>query len=178
MKPRSRRGTRSISEVRGERDLMSDYVNLKIASGLLISAMTPNANAQDVAPTAIPASTCLHSPPISIPENKLLHFDSPIRIPSAYLVAFKCEKALAVDTANTAAHRSQVLPDTLPTSQANCAALASAYAARFGGSVGSVWCSLGLRGFSITGISEAGIANLAQDDRIEFVEPDMVATTS
>ena len=44
----------------------------------------------------------LHEPPISIPENKLLHFDSPIRIPNAYLVAFKCEKALAVYTANTA----------------------------------------------------------------------------
>jgi hypothetical protein len=63
--------------------------------------------------------------------------------------------------------------------QANCVALASAYAARFGGSVGSVWCSFGgFRGFSITGISEAGIAELAKDDRVEFVEPDMVATTS
>jgi hypothetical protein len=157
---------------------MSDYVNLTIASGLLISAMTLNANAQDVAPPAVPAPTCLHSPPISIPENKLVHFDSPIRIPNAYLVGFKCDKALAADTANTAAHRSQVLPDTLPTSQANCAALASAYAARFGGGVGSVWCSLGLRAFSITGISVAAIAVLAQDDRVEYVEPDMVATAS
>src|SRR3977135_3653925 len=103
--------------------------------------MTLNANARDVAPPAVPASTCLHSPAISIPENKLLHFDSPIRIPNAFLVQFKCEKALAVYTANTATHRSQVLSGTLPTSQTNCIALASAYAARFGGSVGSVWCS-------------------------------------
>jgi hypothetical protein len=157
---------------------MSDYVNSAIASALLIGAMTLNANAQDVAPPAVPASTCSHSPPISIPENKLLHFDSPIRIPNAYLVGFKCDKALAVDKPNTAAHRSQVLPDTLPTSQANCAALASAYAARFGGSVGSVWCGLGLRAFSIARISEAAIAVLAQDDRVEYVEPDMVATNS
>jgi hypothetical protein len=72
-----------------------------------------------------------------------------------------------------------VLSGTLPTSQANCVALASAFAARFGGSVGSVWCSFGgFRGFSITGISEAGIADLAKDDRVEFVEPDMVATAS
>jgi hypothetical protein len=155
---------------------MNDYVNLAIASGLLISAMTPNANAQHVAPPAIAASTCLHSPPISIPENKLLHFDSPIRIPNAYLVAFKCEKALAVDTANTAAHRSQVIPDTLPTSQANCAALASAFAVRYGGTVGPVWCSAKqFRAFSIKGISEEGIADLARDPRVEFVEPDMVA---
>ena len=138
--------------------------------------MTLNVNAQDVAPPALPASACVHEPPISIPENKLLHFDSPIRIPNAYLVQFKCEKALAVHTPNTASHRSQVLSGTLPTSHANCVALASAYAARFGGSVGSVWCSVGFRGFSITGISEAGIADLAMDDRIEFVEPDMVAT--
>jgi hypothetical protein len=157
---------------------MSDSVNLAIASVALISATSLNANAQDVAPPALSVSTCLHSPPISIPENKLLNFDSPVRIPNAYLVGFKCEKALALDTPNTAAHRSQVLPDTLPTSQANCAALASAYAARFGGSVGSVWCSFGFRGFSITGISETGIAGLAQDDRVEYVEPDMVATTS
>ena len=157
---------------------MRDYVSLAIACGLLISAMTLNANAQDVAPPALP-SACVHEPPISIPENKLLNFDSPIRIPNAYLVQFKCEKALAVYTPNTASHRSQVLSATLPTSQTNCVALASAYAARFGGSVGSVWCSLGgFRGFSITGISEAGIAALAKDDRVEFVEPDMVATTS
>ena len=157
---------------------MDDHLILAIASGLLMSAMTLNANALDVAPPALPASACLHEPPISIPENKLLHFDSPIRIPNAYLVAFKCDKALAVHTANTAAHRSQVLPGTLPTSQTNCVALASAYAARFGGNAGSVWCSFGIRGFSITGISEAGIADLAKDDRVEFVEPDMVATTS
>lgn len=157
---------------------MNDHLILAIAIGLLMNAMTLSANAQDVARPQLPGSACLHEPPISIPENKLLHFDSPIRIPNAYLVAFKCEKALAVYTANTAAHQSQVLPGTLPTSQANCVALASAYAARFGGSAGSVWCSFGFRGFNITGISEAGIADLAKDDRVEFVEPDMVATTS
>ncbi len=157
---------------------MKNYLFLAIASGLLISAMTFNVNAQDVAPPALRASACVHEPPISIPENKLLHFDSPIRIPNSYLVQFKCEKALAVYKANAASHRSQVLAGTLPTSQANCVALASAYAARFGGSVGSVWCSVGvLRGFSIFGISEAGIVDLAMDDRVEFVEPDMVATT-
>ena len=157
---------------------MKDHLIFAIAIGLLMNAITLNANAQDVARPALPASACLHEPPISIPENKLLHFDSPIRIPNAYLVAFKCEKALAVYTANTAAHQSQVVPGTLPTSQAKCVALASAYAVRFGGSAGSVWCGFGFRGFSITGISEAGIADLAKDDRVEFVEPDMVATTS
>jgi len=158
---------------------MNNYLILAIACGLLINAMTLNVNVQDVAPPALPASACVHEPPISIPENKLVHFDSPIRIPNDYLVQFKCEKALAVYTPNTASHRSQVLSGTLPTSQANCVALASAYAARFGGSVGSVWCSFGgFRGFSITGISEAGIADLAKDDRVEFVEPDMVATAS
>src|ERR1700676_4356325 len=114
---------------------MNNYLILAIASGLLINAMTLNVNAQEVAPPALPASACVHEPPISIPENKLLHFDSPIRIPNSYLVQFKCEKALAVYAPNTASHRSQVLSATLPTSQANCVALASAYAARFGGSV-------------------------------------------
>jgi len=56
---------------------MMDYINMAIASGVLITATTLNANALDVAPPALPVSTCLHSPPISIPENKLLHFDSP-----------------------------------------------------------------------------------------------------
>jgi hypothetical protein len=97
---------------------MNNYLILAIASGLLINAMTLNVNAQDVAPPTLPASACVHEPPISIPENKLLHFDSPIRIPNAYLVQFKCEKALAVDTTNTASHRSQVLLGTLPTNQA------------------------------------------------------------
>src|SRR5882724_2085572 len=114
---------------------MSDFVNLAIASGLLISALTPNANAHDVAPTALPASVCLHEPPISIPENKLLHFDSSIRIPDSYLVGFKCDGALALVKVNSTAHRLQVLPDTFPTSSTNCTALASAYAERFGGRV-------------------------------------------
>jgi hypothetical protein len=156
---------------------MNNYLIFAIASGLT-NAMPLNVNAQDVAPPALPASACVHEPPINIPENKLLHFDRPIRIPNAYLVQFKCEEVLAVYAPNTASHRSQVSLGTLPTSQANCVALASAYAARFGGSVGSVWCSFrGFRGFSITGISEVGIADLAKDDRVEFVEPDMVATT-
>ncbi|MGC2030607.1 MAG: hypothetical protein WA642_11345 [Steroidobacteraceae bacterium] len=155
---------------------MNDCLSLVIVSGLLINAMAL-ANAQDVAPPAIPASACIHDPPISIPKNKLLNFNSPNRVPNAYLVGFKCDKTL--DTANTAAHRSQVLPNTLPTSPANCAALASAYAVRFGGNVGGVWCnSFGFRGFSITGISEAAISDLAQDDRVEYVEPDEFASTS
>jgi hypothetical protein len=95
---------------------MNNYLILAIASGLLINAMTVNVNAQEVAPPALPTSACVHEPPISIPENRLLHFDSPIRIPNAYLVQFKCEKALAVYTPNTASHRSQVLSGTLPTS--------------------------------------------------------------
>jgi hypothetical protein len=158
---------------------MNNYLILASASGLLINAMTLNVNAQDVAPPALPASACVHEPPISIPENKLLHFDSPTRIPNAYLIQFKCDGALALVKVNSAAHRSQVLPDMFPTSSTNCTALASAYAERFGGRVSGVWCSGGLlRGFGITGISEAAIVVLAQDDRVEFIEPDMVATTS
>jgi hypothetical protein len=156
---------------------MSNYVNLAIASALLIGGVTLNANAQDVAPPPVPASTCFHEPPISIPENKLLHFDSSIRIPGSYLVRFKCDGALALVKVNSTAHRSQVLPDMFPASSTNCTALASAYAKRFGGRVSGVWCSGGfLRGFGITGISEAAIVVLAQDDRIEYVEPNMVAT--
>jgi hypothetical protein len=155
---------------------MNDRLRLVIASGLLVNAMTL-ASAQGVAPPAIPPSACPHDPPISIPKNKLLNFDSPKRVPNAYLVGFKCAKALNENGTNSAAHRSLVLPNTLPTSPANCAALASAYAVRFGGSVGSVWCSFGFRGFSITGISEAAISDLAQDDRVEYVEPDEFATT-
>jgi hypothetical protein len=109
----------------------------------------------------------------------LLNFDSSSRVPNTYIVGFNCDKALSQNITNSAAHRSQVLPDMLPTNPANCAALASAYVARFGGSVVTVWCSpRGLRAFVINGISEPAIADLAQDDRVEYVEPDMYATTS
>jgi hypothetical protein len=64
---------------------MNDHLILAIASGLLMNAMTLNVNAQDVATPALPASACVHEPPISIRYNKLLHLDSPIRIPNAYL---------------------------------------------------------------------------------------------
>jgi hypothetical protein len=96
---------------------MSNYVNLAIASALLIGWVTLNANAQDVAPRPLPASTCFHETPISIPENKLLHFDSSIRIPDSYLIGFKCDGALTLVKVNSAAHRSQVLPDMFPTSR-------------------------------------------------------------
>jgi len=156
---------------------MDAYSNLVFfASGLLIVTLTVNVNAQDTKATEQQTSMCRHSPPISIPETKLLHFDSPNRIPNAFIVAFKCDEALAKDSPKSSALRSQVLPGTMPTSQANCAALAAAFVARFGGHLGSVWCNLGLRAFSITEISEATIAILAKDDRVEYVEPDMVAT--
>jgi hypothetical protein len=157
---------------------MNRYLDLAIASGLLLNTITLT-NAQAVAPSENSASTCFHELAFQIPKNKLLNFDSASRVPNTYIVNFMCEKVLAQITTKTAAHRSQVLPDTLPTSPANCAALASAFVARFGGSVFRVWCSIGaVRGFEVKGISEAAIANLAQDDRVEFVEAEVYATTS
>jgi len=152
---------------------MNRYLGLAIASGLLFNTITLT-NAQAATPSENPASTCFHEPAFQIPKNKLLHFDSASRVPNTYIVSFMCEKALAQIITRSAAHRSQVLPDTLPTSPVNCAALASAFVARFGGSVFTVWCGIGgVRGFVIKGISEAAIADLAQDDRVEYVEPDM-----
>jgi hypothetical protein len=157
---------------------MNHYLDLAIASGLIFNAITV-ANAQGVASSDLPETTCFHQTPFRIPKNKLLHFDSASRVPNTYIVGFNCDKALARITTNSAAHRSQVLPNTMPTSPANCAALASAYVARFGGSIVSVWCSGGaLRAIAISGITEAAIADLAQDDRVEYVEPDMYATAS
>ena len=122
-----------------------------------------------------PASTCFHQSPISIPKDKLIHFDSPNRVPNAYLVGLKCDKALAQNATDSAAHRSQVLPNMLPTSPENCAALASAYVSRFGGKIVGVWCRPRgtLRGFGIHEISKKAIADLAQDDRVEYVELDV-----
>jgi hypothetical protein len=99
---------------------MNSHLILSIASGLLVSAVTFNSDAQYVAARVLPASACRHEPPISIPASKLINFDSPVRIPNAYLVAFKCDKALAVYKANAGSRRSQVLRGMLPTSQANC----------------------------------------------------------
>lgn len=97
-----------------------------------------------------------------------------------YLVGLKCDKALAQNATDSAAHESQVLPDTLPATPASCTTLASAYVARFGGKVVGVWCGPGktLRGFGISGISEEAIAELAQDDRVEYVEPDVYTPTT
>jgi hypothetical protein len=127
-----------------------------------------------------PASPCFHETPIRIPKDKLVFFGSPNRIPRAYIVEFKCDKALAQTAKDSAAHRSQVLRNTLPTSQENCAAIASAYVARFGGKVVGVWCRPRgtLRGFGIHGISKKAIADLAQDDRVEYVEPDVYGHTA
>jgi hypothetical protein len=136
---------------------MNRYLDLAIASGLLFNTITLT-NAQAVAPSENPASRCLHEPTFQIPKNKLLNFDSANRVPNTYIVSFMCDKALAHITTKSAAHRSQVLPDTLPTSPGNCSALASAFVARFGGSVFIVWCGIGgVRGFVIKGISEAAI---------------------
>jgi hypothetical protein len=56
-----------------------------------------------------PASTCFHESPISIPKDKLVHLDNPNRVPNAYLVGLKCDKALAQNATDFAAHRSQAL---------------------------------------------------------------------
>lgn len=154
---------------------MNPCLNLAIASGLLFIAITPS-NIQAAAPSENSASTCIHESEFQIPKNKLLNFGCASRVPNSYIIAFMGETALAKITMKSAAHRSEVLPDVLPTSLANCAALASAFAARFGGSVFTVWCGIGgVRGFAIKGISEAAIADLAQDDRVEFVEADELA---
>ncbi len=147
------------------------YLVSMVLSGLLAI----NVNAQSRKPSETPkshASVCSYNA-LYIPETKLLHFDSPGRIANQYLVSFKCDEALAKDGVNPTSLKSQVLSGTLPTSQENCTALASAYVARFGGHLDSVWCRFKLRAFSITDISESAIANLAKDPRVEFVESNM-----
>jgi hypothetical protein len=126
-------------------------------------------------PKAASASTCVHFPPINIPEDKLLHFDSQIRVRNSFMVAFKCDDGLIRDVSQYSALRTQILPEKMPTNEENCVLLAKAYVARFGGHLRGVWFNGALRGFGISDISDASIAILAMDDRVEYVEPDMVA---
>ena len=157
---------------------MKTYLLLALVSCASLAGTIKNdMPAREIVASRLTVSKCEHDSPFDIPENKLIHFDSPGRIADSYLVGFQCDKVLASYVKNKNWHRLLVLPDTLPTSQANCAALASALANRYGGNVGSVWCRGRLRAFSIKGISEAKIADLAKDARVEYVEPDMVATT-
>jgi len=122
--------------------------------------------------------------PVVIPPSKLLHFDSPIRIPNRYMVKFKDDKALATDVSARNAADMKIAPSMLPDSEANIKWLANsisiAYQQKEGktNAILGVWTRPGGRGFGVEGISESDIAELAHDPRVEFVEPDMYAQAS
>src|SRR5258708_21988737 len=60
-----------------------------------------------------------------IPQSKLLHFDSAIRIPHRYLVKFKDDAALANDIVGSNLSAMKIAPNILPNSAENIKHLAN-----------------------------------------------------
>jgi len=128
-----------------------------------------------------PPSNDPATPDVVIPPSKLLHFDSQIRIPNRYMVKFKDDKALAADVSARNAADMKIAPSLLPDSETNIKSLANSISTTYQQKEGKtntilgVWTRPGGRGFGVEGISEGDITELAQDPRVEFVEPDMYA---
>jgi len=106
-----------------------------------------------------------------------LHLPAQTRIAGQYEIVFKAPAALAdlvamKPAARAAALKGAVLPKTLPLSDADVHALATAIAASVGGHSLIIFpASNGAGGrFTISGVTEASMRTLAADPRIEVIE--------
>ena len=109
------------------------------------------------------------------PSSKLLHFDSPNRVPEQYVVAFKEHVELLRDVPPSVARKLKVSPNTIPNDPKSIEKLAEDLAAAYHGHLG-VWVR-GFAGFEIKDISEPSIKRMAIDPRIQFIQPEVYAHT-
>lgn len=153
-----------------------------ITTGTIDAAIDMNTPAMsDVGDPGDPYNPPVGPPEPVIPPSKLLNFDSPIRIPGEYMITFKGDGDLAKDVPTTLLQSLSVGPGILPNTPASITALANAMSAwyqqkeKIPNTILGIWTLGGLRGFAVRGISDSDIAELAQDPRIKFIEPNMSA---
>jgi hypothetical protein len=121
----------------------------------------------------------LHSPqPLKpvVPRSKLLHFCYPGRIPGVFFVKIKNDEDLAKDISPSDLKRLKILPGLVPNSKAKCVELGQALAEKHRAKLAETYCTDELRTFVVRDISDADAAALAQDPRVEYLEPDMPTT--
>jgi hypothetical protein len=152
-----------------------------------ISAMSIHASASEVNPNTFTDSTRsapdmnnIGVPAYVVPETKLLHFDSPIRIPNQYLVKFKDDDSLAkipLDGYRSIKIAPSLLPNTVDNIRSLVKLMRENYRKKEGteNTIMGIWTRPRARGFAIKNISENDVAELARDARIEFIEPNMYA---
>jgi hypothetical protein len=117
-----------------------------------------------------------HSPaPIKpvVPASKLLYFCSPSRIPGEFFVKIKDNEDLAKDLPATVIQALGILPGLIPDTKEKCTALGRALADRHHAKLSRVFCTDDFRFFSVREISDEDAAAMAQDPRIEYLEPYM-----
>jgi hypothetical protein len=118
----------------------------------------------------------LHSPaPIKpiVPASKLLNFCSPSRLPGEFFVKIKDNEDLAKDLSPAVIKALEILPGLVPDTKQKCTALGRALADKHHAKLSRVFCQDDFRFFSVSEISDKEAATMAQDPRIEYLEPDM-----
>jgi hypothetical protein len=114
-----------------------------------------------------------------VPASKLLHFCNPSRITGQFVVKIKDNDDLAKDVPPAVADKLDVLPGLVPDNKEKCTAfgrvIAEKYRSRFTANFAN-FCSDNFRFFSVQGISDVDAAAMAQDPRIEYMEPNLRAT--
>ncbi len=110
-----------------------------------------------------------------VPTSKLLHFCSPSRIPGRFFVKVKDNDDLAKDVPPLVANELEVLPGLVPNSKEKCTALGRTLAEKYHARFSNNYCTDDFRVFMVWEISDSDAATMAQDPRIEYMEPDMTA---
>jgi hypothetical protein len=111
-----------------------------------------------------------------VPSSKLLNFCSPSRIAGQFVVKVKDNDELAKDVPPAVADKLDVLPRLIPDNREKCTAFGRAIAEKYHSRFAFNSCRDDFRIFSVQGISDADAAAMAQDPRIEYLEPNMRAT--
>jgi hypothetical protein len=111
--------------------------------------------------------------PVPVNAARLLHMDSPNRIPGAYKVIFKSKEELDSIPLNALAPLA-ILPNVTPVTRVWTIQLANALAHAGNVAVTHTFYGAGLTGFGIDGIADGVIPDvLLSDPRIDYIEPAM-----
>jgi hypothetical protein len=121
-----------------------------------------------------------HKPPdksMNIPLSKLVNFDRKIdRVPNQYIVIYRDDSEWATISAYVDATTFKVEPTISALTTDGTAALSLAFARRYGFTLNRIYkTNDGLRGFVLSATNESDLMDLAQDPRIKFVEPVLIA---
>jgi subtilisin family serine protease len=123
------------------------------------------------------------APEWAIPPSKLVNLNHPDRVSNRFIVVFKDDNELASDAPPPVALSLDIAPGELPTTEDKIAKIGLALAGRHRSKallapdddgqdlhrIRHVF-SKALRGFSLDGVSDSEIAELARDPRIKYVE--------